>query len=154
MIKVSGRNVGNYIAGGTEKSHQTVGRNEVIGQKNKGNYFTFGGSIIGKKNQDSALQYQIQLSLTEEILQTHKNSFAVQTKKNKTTGLDHPYDNENDFTSRFPVGFRGCFICGATYHFGSSSYPVGINSKDESKLKKSCGLINHIQKIKIRRGIL
>ena len=95
---MSGRNVGNYFAEGTEKSHQTVGRDEVIDQKNKGNYFTFGGSLIGEKNQGSALQYQIQLSLTEGILQTHKGSFAVQTKKNKTTGLDHPYDNENYFT--------------------------------------------------------
>ena len=92
--------------------------------------------LLAKKKQGSALQYQMQPSLVDGMLQAHKGSFAVQTKKNKTTGLDHPYDNENDFTSRFPVGFRGCFICGATYHFGSSSYPVRINSKDERKLEK------------------
>ena len=41
-------------------------------------------------------------------------------QKNMTTGLDQPYDIEFDFTSRFPIGFRGCFVCGATDHFGTS----------------------------------
>ena len=49
MIKASGCNVGNYFAGGTEKSHQPGGRDEVIGYKNQGNYFTVGGSVIGEK---------------------------------------------------------------------------------------------------------
>ena len=31
MIKASGYNVGNYFVGGTEMSHQTGGRDEVIG---------------------------------------------------------------------------------------------------------------------------
>ena len=50
MIKASGCNVGNYFAGGTEKSHQPGGRDEVIGYKNQGNYFTVGGSVIGEKS--------------------------------------------------------------------------------------------------------
>ena len=59
MIKASGRNKCNYFAGGTEKNHQPGGRDEVIGQKIQGNYFTVVGSLIGEKNQDSALQYQL-----------------------------------------------------------------------------------------------
>ena len=51
-----------------------------------------------------------------------------------TTGLDHPYDIEFDFTSRFPIGFRGCFVCGATDHFGTSKCPVGIKGKVEKRL--------------------
>ena len=54
-------------------------------------------------------------------------------KKNKTTGLDHPYDIEYDYTSRFPIGFRGCYICGATDHFGNNKCPVGINSKEDKQ---------------------
>ena len=54
MIKASGRNACNYFAGETEKSHQTGGRDEVIGQKNQGNYFTVGSSVIGEKSQGSA----------------------------------------------------------------------------------------------------
>ena len=59
MIKASGRNICNYFIGGTEKNHQPGGRDEVIGQKIQGNYFTVSGSLIGEKNQSSALQYQI-----------------------------------------------------------------------------------------------
>ena len=59
MIKAWDDNVGNYFVGGTEKSHQPGGKDEVIGQKPQGNYFTIGGSIIGEKTQGSALQYQI-----------------------------------------------------------------------------------------------
>ena len=54
-------------------------------------------------------------------------------KKNRTTGLDHPYDIEYDYDSQFPIGFRGCFICGATDHFGTNKCPVGINSKEKKR---------------------
>ena len=55
MIKSSGRNVGNYFTGGTEEINQPGGRDEVIEQKSKDDYFTVGGSLIGEKNQGSAL---------------------------------------------------------------------------------------------------
>ena len=54
-------------------------------------------------------------------------------KKNRTTGLDHPYDIEYNYTSRFPIGFRGCFVCGDTYLFGTNKCLVGINSKEEKR---------------------
>ena len=57
MIKSSGRNVGNYFTEGTEEIHKPCGRNEVIGQKNQGDYFMVGGSLIGEKNQGSAVQH-------------------------------------------------------------------------------------------------
>ena len=51
----------------------------------------------------------------------------------ETTGLDHPYDIEYDFTSQFTIVFRGCFVCGDTDYFRTSKYPVGINSKEEKR---------------------
>ena len=81
MIKSSGRNVGNYFTRGTEDINQPDGRDEVIWQKNKDDYFTVGGSLIGGKNQGSALQYQGYPSLVEGVLHAHKGSAAVQTKK-------------------------------------------------------------------------
>ena len=75
-----GRNVGNYFTGGTEEINQPGGRDEVIEQKSKDDYFTVGGSLIGEKNQGSALQYQIQLSLAEGVLHAYKGSVAVQKK--------------------------------------------------------------------------
>ena len=90
--------------------------------------------LLAKKKQGSALQYQMQPSLVDGMLQAHKGSFAVQTKKNRTTALNYPYDVEYNFTTRFPVGFRGCFICGATYQFERGSCSVKINSKEERNL--------------------
>ena len=81
MIKASGRNVGNYFTGGAEEINQPGGRDEVIGQKNIGDDFMVGDSLISEKNQGSVLQYQFQLSLAEGVLQTHKGAVAIQTKK-------------------------------------------------------------------------
>jgi len=47
------------------------------------------------------------------------------------TGRDHPFEPEYNFVSRFPVDWKECFICGATDHFNSMEYPVGINSREE-----------------------
>jgi len=60
-----------------------------------------------------AYQYQHQSSLVEGVLQAHKSMDTVQTKKNNVTGEEHPYDEEYDFVSQFPLRFKGCFICGA-----------------------------------------
>ena len=76
----------------------------------------------------------MQPSLAEGLLQAHKGSIAVQTKKNRITGLDHPYDFEYNLTSRFPVSFRGCLICGATDHFSKFGCLVEMISKEERKL--------------------
>ena len=60
MIKVLERNVGNYFAGGTEKSHHSGGRDEVIGQKKIRTLFIVGGSLIGDKTR--AADYNIKYS--------------------------------------------------------------------------------------------
>ena len=55
-------------------------------------------------------------------------------KKNRTISLDHPFNIEYDFTSRFPIGFRGSFVCGATDHFGTHKCPIGIKGKEGNRL--------------------
>ena len=47
--------------------------------------------------------------------------------------MDHPYVIKYDYTSRFPIGFRGCFVCGIIDHFGTNNCSVGINSKEEKR---------------------
>ena len=86
MIKLSGRNAGNHFTGGAEEINQPGERDEVIWQKNKDDYFTVGDSLIGGKNQGSALQCQIQSSLAEGVLQAHKGSVAVQKKQDYRFG--------------------------------------------------------------------
>ena len=46
--------------------------------------------------------------------------------------MEHPFDAEENFVSKFPLGFRGCFNCGATDHFCSNECPAvraGISSE-------------------------
>ena len=139
MIRASGCNISSYFEGGAEESHQSSER----------------GEFIGEKNQGSAVQYQRQSSLAEEVLQARKGSITLHTKKNSTTGLDHPYDMEYNFTSRFTVSFRGCFICGATYYFSRVDYSVEINNKEERRFFLTrCGLINRTRKRGVGRGCI
>jgi len=79
-------------------------------------------------------QYRRKLFLAEGVLQQHKETATVQTRKNTVTGRDHPFDPEYNFVSRFPVDCKGCFICGSTDHFNSVECPVGINSREERQL--------------------
>ena len=37
------------------------------------------------------------------------NPHDVETRKHSGTSLQHPYDKEQDFLSRFLVGFNGCY---------------------------------------------
>ena len=62
-------------------------------------------------------QFHQQPSLAEGVLQDHKGLHDVPTYRNPSTGVEYPYDKEYNFTSRFPVGFKGCFICGGGNHF-------------------------------------
>ena len=50
MIKSSQRNIGDYFTGGTEKIRQPDGRDEVIDQKKRNNYFLVSSSLTGEKN--------------------------------------------------------------------------------------------------------
>ena len=83
---------------------------------------------------DTIQQYQRDPSLDEGVLQQHKGTVTVQTRKNTVTGKDHPFDPEYNFVSQFPVDWKGCFICGATDHFNSMECSVGITSREERRL--------------------
>ena len=80
------------------------------------------------------LQYQNGQSPAESTIRRYssnmannfddKNEAKVPTKLCEKTGLQHPYDKETNYISRFPVGFRGCFNCGATDHFSTRDCPA------------------------------
>lgn len=57
-------------------------------------------------------QYHQQPLLAEGVLKEHKGGSGIPTNRNNVICLDHPYTTEYNFTSRFPIGFRGYFICG------------------------------------------
>ena len=75
----------------------------------------------------SALQYQQSQSSAESTMSRYSsnkhqdqgryNGSKVETRLCRDTGLQHPYDKENDYLSRFPEGLKGCFHCGKTDHF-------------------------------------
>ena len=47
----------------------------------------------------------------------------VETRLCESTGQQHPYDRENNYLSRFPLGFRGCYNCGKSDHFSTKNCP-------------------------------
>ena len=49
----------------------------------------------------------------------NQNSIKVETRLCTQTGQQHLYDKQNDYLSRFPLGFRGCFNYGATDYFST-----------------------------------
>ena len=57
------------------------------------------------------LEYNRQYSLAEGVLSAYNGKTKIPTKMDPVTGAAHPYDAEYDFTSRFPLGFNGCFTC-------------------------------------------
>ena len=85
----------------------------------------------GGNHEGSIYGYRRDLSLAEGVISSHKATTNVPTKRSEATGKDHPFDAEYNFLSRFPLGFNGCFICGATDHFNRMDCPKGINSKEE-----------------------
>ena len=89
----------------------------LLARKNRTAHFNIKNSHLWRKGYYSHTKVQLR----------------YKQRKNRTTCLDHSYDIEYNFTSRFSVGFRGSFICGATNHFERRSCPVGINSKEEIK---------------------
>ena len=48
----------------------------------------------------------------------------VETRLHPETGLQHPYNKSDDFLSRFPLGFRGCYNCGQTDHRSTKECPL------------------------------
>ena len=62
------------------------------------------------------------------------NQLKVETKTHSQSGLQHPFDKDNNFFNRFPIDFRGCFNCGKTNHFTTKFCPAA-NSGDFDKTK-------------------
>ena len=48
----------------------------------------------------------------------------VVTRAHPSTGLQHPYDKDRNYLSRFPVTFKGCFNCGDTNHWRTKDCPA------------------------------
>ena len=83
-----------------------------------------------------ALSYQQGASLAERTIGRYSqpneynkpNSFRsqikVETRKHPVTGVEHPYDKDRNFLSRFPLGFKGCFNCGQNDHFSTRNCPM------------------------------
>ena len=51
----------------------------------------------------------------------------VETRNHPESCLQHPFDLANNFLSRFPVDFKGCFNCGQTDHWQTKSCPEAKN---------------------------
>ena len=53
----------------------------------------------------------------------------VPTRRHPATGLEHPYNPATNYLSKYPLGFRGCFICGSLEHNFAYDCPVKKGGK-------------------------
>ena len=60
---------------------------------------------------------------------TSNNTGNVETRTHPSTGLQHPYDNERNFLSRFPIGFDGCYNYEKRDHRNTRDYLKAINGQ-------------------------
>lgn len=74
-------------------------------------------------------------SLAEETIERYKgpmpgahnanntNATDIEVRK-KSDGNNYPFHIPTQYMSQYPVGFRGCFVCGSTDHWRKESCPV------------------------------
>ena len=63
-----------------------------------------------------------------------KPTSTVETRRHPVSGLQHPYDKDRDFLSRFPIHFSGCFNCGGTNYNNTRECPEAKNGNFDKKL--------------------
>ena len=139
MMRASGRNNQAHFAGGNEGSRSdelpVASRNEGYGSVHQ---YQGAQDVRGRGDMNggngNVYAYGQEPSLAEGVLSKYKGSPSVPTQRDPATGIEYPFDSEYNFVSRFPLGFSGCFICGATNHYSRSDCPKGIRNKDERRL--------------------
>ena len=138
MMRATGRNGQNYYAGGGSEDvgHEYGLRDDSQGCGGNVNQYQGIPNENGHREGGGGASYEFrrQPSLAEGVIQSYKQHEGIETRKNSVTGKDHPYDPEYNFTSRFPLEFSGCFICGSTDHFSRLDCPVGIRNKEERRV--------------------
>jgi len=135
ILRASGRSSQSLFSGSDDVRLGEDYNNERISDA----YMLNGENDISRNNNrgynyDNVYQHQQQPSLTEGVLQAHNAPHNVPTKKNSVIGKDHPFDAEYNFTSRFPVNFRGYFICGETPHFTRQECKREFHDPNDRKL--------------------
>ena len=78
----------------------------------------------------------------------NNNFHNVETRTHPGTGLQHPYDKERDFLSRFPLGFEGCYNCGQKDHRNTRDCTMAKNGNfDKTHFFQRCGHISHCRSV-------
>ena len=103
---------------------------EMQPSRNRGMNLEIQGQLDTQGMNGSSYSYQQSGSVAEQTIgqytqggtQGNYNSAQndrkiVETRKYPESGLQHPFDLANNFQSRFPVDFKGCFNCGQTDHW-------------------------------------
>ena len=78
----------------------------------------YSGNNAGDAHQNSSrsdIYFSPGPSLAEKILSRYNGGDngwnKVPTKIHPSSGLEHPYDQENNLLSRFPITFQDCLNC-------------------------------------------
>ena len=107
---------------------------EMNPTRNRGtNLGTHGYCEPDTASSGSSLAYQQGGSIAEQTISQYSQGSSrtagkpVETRKHPETGLEHPFDKDHNYLSRFPVDFKGCFNCGQTDHFSTRNCAAANN---------------------------
>ena len=107
----------------------TINKTSEDGEARRNLYFQQGPSLA-----ESTMQrYNGNNDSSDNQQQSNLHHNQVDTRKHSTTGLQHLYNKDRDFLSRFPLGFKGCYNCGDTTHFRTRDCP-STNSGNFDKM--------------------
>ena len=110
---------------------------KLLGSRRNGNTHLTSGNFSHEPIAGSNY-LQRNASLAEQTMQRYKGGDQQRpadppTKFNPSTGQFHPWNEERQYLSRFPLSFRGCFICGGTDHRGAKDCPVAQSGNYDKK---------------------
>ena len=104
------------------------------------------GDKFFQRNQSQAEQTMQRYKPDDGYAQGGKHSQPeVPRKLNPSTNQLHPWNEDHNYLSHFPLGFRSYFICGGTDHWGSHDFLLlKMGGMTKNYFLRNCRPINHI----------
>ena len=116
----------------TQSSYNPVNVNHnpygVQHPQSHSNQWTPNGDTFFQRNQYHAEKTMQRQNPDDGYDKDRKHSQSeVPRKLNPSTNQLHPWNEDQNYLSRFPLSFCGCFVCGGTNHRGSCDFPLAKN---------------------------
>ena len=115
-----------------QSSHTRGSMNFQSGVNFPHNSTDYGSNLQYQQSQSSA-ESTIRRYNDDRVPNQYRSGSKVETRLCQSTGKQHPYDRENNYISRFPLDFKGCFNCGKSDHFNTRDCPLAQSGDFDKK---------------------